>query len=149
MSTHDTNPTDLFDYEQFINDFEEVTYWHFAWYSQIMGALLFDKTKLIQSHHECRFGKFMDQTAPPPGLTTEFRTVRELHQHMHEAANTLMSSRSHGQKPAESVFKEFSDTQGLFTAAFNALLRGAMLGQAEQKCRLWAKENQISPTPVA
>lgn len=135
MNTDASPPIDDFDYETFINGFEEVTYWHYAWYSKIMGALLYDQTKIIQGHHECRFGKFMDQTPIPPGQTKEFNTVRELHQQMHEAASTLMSSRVMGRKPPESIFKEFSETQGLFTAAFNALLRSAMLSQAEQKCR--------------
>lgn len=148
MNTNSNPPVDDFDYETFIDGFEEVTYWHFAWYSKIMGALLYDQSKILQSHHECRFGKFMDQTPIPPGQTKEFNTVRELHQQMHEAANTLMSSRKIGQKPNESIFKDFSETQGLFTAAFNALLRGAMMSMAEQKCRVWAKENKITPIPA-
>ncbi len=120
-----------FDYDQFINEFEEVTYWHFAWYSQIMASLLFDRSKHIQSHHECKFGQFINQTAIPAAQKVEFDAVRDLHQQMHEAASALMASRNDSKEAEEEVFDEFSELQSLFAAACNALLRAAIMTHAK------------------
>jgi len=49
-----------FDYESFIDGFEEVTYWHFDWYSRIMGTLLYNTPRPTLSEHECRFGRFLE-----------------------------------------------------------------------------------------
>ena len=122
--------TQHFDYEHFINAFEEVTYWHFAWYSQIMAALLFERSKQIQGHHDCKFGQFLDQKLIPPEQSAEFASVRDLHQQMHEAANALMASRRDAQEVEEEIFDEFSELQSLFAAACNALLRAAITSHA-------------------
>ncbi|MHB8920004.1 MAG: CZB domain-containing protein [Halothiobacillus sp.] len=123
----DANP---FDYNQFINEFEEVTYWHFAWHSQIMAALLFEKTKHIQGHHECKFGQFINQTQIPTAQKEEFNAVRDLHQQMHESARALMASRNDSKEVEEEIFQEFSELQSLFAAACNALLRAAIMTYA-------------------
>ncbi|WP_407276378.1 CZB domain-containing protein [Halothiobacillus sp. DCM-1] len=120
-----------FDYEHFINAFEEVTYWHFAWYSQIMAALLFGRIKHIQGHHECKFGQFLDQNLIPPTETAEFAAVRNLHQQMHEAASALMASQDDTGTVEEELFEEFSELQSLFAAACNALLRAAITRYAQ------------------
>ncbi len=129
MSSHAAAPE--FDYEHFINAFEEVTYWHFAWYSQIMASLLFARSKQIQGHHECKFGQFLDQNLIPPTATAEYAAVRNLHQQMHEAASALMASRGDAQEVEEEIFEEFSELQSLFAAACNALLRVAITSHAE------------------
>lgn len=133
MSHQDAAPD--FDYEHFINAFEEVTYWHFAWYSQIMAALLFNRSKQIQGHHECKFGQFLDQKLIPPTEKTEFAAVRHLHQQMHEAASALMASRGDAQDAEEELFDEFSELQSLFAAACNALLRAAITSHAQATAR--------------
>lgn len=120
-----------FDYEHFINAFEEVTYWHFAWYSQIMAALLFERSKQIQGHHECKFGQFLDRKLIPPAQAAEFASVRDLHQQMHEAASALMASRQDSRAAEEEIFNEFSELQSLFAAACNALLRAAITSHAK------------------
>jgi hypothetical protein len=120
-----------FDYNQFINEFEEVTYWHFAWYSQVMASLLFDRKKHIQSHHECKFGQFINQTEIPTAQKAEFNAVRDLHQQMHESASALIASRNDSKEAEEEVFDEFSELQSLFAAACNALLRAAIMTYAK------------------
>ena len=119
-----------FDYDRFINEFEEVTYWHFAWYSQIMAALLFDQNKQVQGHHDCKFGQFLDRTPVPPAHETEFEAVRNLHLQMHELASALVASRNDSKEVEEEIFQEFSELQSLFAAAYNALLRAAVTDHA-------------------
>lgn len=116
-----------FDCDQFINNFEEVTYWHFAWYNNIMAALLFDRSKTIQGHHECKFGQFIDHTDIPPGRETEFSEVRKLHKQMHESARALLASRNDSTEVEEELFQEFAELQSLFAAACNALLRATII----------------------
>ncbi len=132
MTASHSPEANIFAYDQFINAFEEVTYWHFAWYSQIMAALLFDRTKLIQGHHDCKFGQFLDHTEIPPAHKAEFDAVRDLHKQMHESANALIASRNDSQEVEEELFQEFSELQSLFAAACNALLRAAITTFAKQ-----------------
>ena len=132
MTVSHSPEANTFDYDQFINGFEEVTYWHFAWYSQIMAALLFDQNKHIQGHHECKFGQFLDHTEIPPAHMAEFNAVRDLHKQMHESASALMASRNDSKEVEEEIFQEFSELQSLFAAACNALLRAAITRFATQ-----------------
>lgn len=132
MTASHSTKANTFDYDQFINEFEEVTYWHFAWYSQIMAALLFDQNNHIQGHHDCKFGQFLDRTEIPPELKTEFDAVRNLHKQMHESASALIASRNDSKEVEEEIFQEFSELQSLFAAACNALLRVAITRFAKQ-----------------
>lgn len=131
MNDNATRHEASFDYDQFINEFEEVTYWHFAWYSQIMASLLFNQTKYIQSHHECKFGQFINRTEIPTAQIAEFNAVRDLHQQMHESASALIASRNDSMEAEEEIFNEFSELQSLFAAACNALLRAAIMTYAK------------------
>lgn len=132
MTAHHSTEASIFAYDQFINEFEEVTYWHFAWYSQIMAALLFDQSKYIQGHHDCKFGQFLDRTEIPPAHKAEFDAVRDLHKQMHESAGALIASRNDCKEVEEEIFQEFSELQSLFAAACNALLRATITRFAKQ-----------------
>lgn len=132
MTASHSPEANTFAYDQFINEFEEVTYWHFAWYSQIMAALLFDENKHIQGHHDCKFGQFLDRTEIPPAHKAEFDAVRNLHKQMHESASALIASRNDSKEVEEEIFQEFSELQSLFAAACNALLRAAITRFAKQ-----------------
>lgn len=132
MTANHSTKASTFSYDQFINEFEEVTYWHFAWYSQIMAALLFDQSKHIQGHHECKFGQFLDRTEIPPAHEVEFNAVRSVHKQMHELANALIASRNDSKEVEQEIFQEFSELQSLFAAACNALLRATITQSVKQ-----------------
>lgn len=128
MNTNDvqTHPAD-FDYVGFIDSFEEVTYWHFAWYTQIMAKLVFEPAQKVDTHHQCRFGKFVDNTAAPPGRDQELAEVQHLHVKMHKTADALLASQTGRCDVSREAFDEFAEVQSLFMAACNNLLRSSIM----------------------
>jgi len=115
-----------FDYAGFIDGFEEVTYWHFAWYTKIMAKLVFEPSQKIDTHHQCRFGKFVDNITAPPGREADLAEVQHLHVKMHRTADALLASQVGRCEVSRDAFDEFSEVQSLFMAACNNLLRAAM-----------------------
>ena len=114
-----------FDYESFIDGFEEVTYWHFDWYSRIMGTLLYNTPRPTLSEHECRFGRFLETHGAPPGREGEFENVHQLHVKMHMSADTLLTSAEGGRQAEREAFDEFVELQSLFLATCFNLMRDA------------------------
>lgn len=116
-----------FDYRRFADTLEEVTYWHLAWYNQIMAALLLEEQTPTLNPHDCRFGRFMDVTIPPPGRDAEFKEIDDLHHRMHERAHILLGSHENDGQVSKEAFDELAEIQTLFIGACNALLRAALL----------------------
>jgi len=116
-----------FDYQRFADALEEVTYWHLAWYSQAMAVLVLDEQMPALNPHDCKFGRFMDATVPPPGRETEFKEIANLHHKMHERARILLCDRESDGRVSKEAFDELSEIQTLFVGACNALLRAALL----------------------
>ncbi|MBN2871732.1 MAG: CZB domain-containing protein [Halothiobacillaceae bacterium] len=115
--------SEQFDYSSFIDGFEEVTYWHFDWYSRIMAVLLYNGPRPALSEHECRFGRFMETHGSPPGRQDEFDKVHQLHVKMHQAADTLITSAEGGAHAEREAFDEFVELQSLFLATCFNLMR--------------------------
>lgn len=123
----DASVEDNFDYQQFANALEEVTYWHLAWYSQVMAVLTLDRRHPAMNYHECRFGRFMDSTLPPPGRETEFQEINDLHRKMHACARTLLCDPETDGRINAEAFDELAEMQTLFVGACNTLLRAALI----------------------
>lgn len=141
MSASPQTLPDPFDYEAFIDGFEEVTYWHFDWYSRIMAVLLYNAPRPTLSEHECRFGRFLEGHGAPPGRQSEFDNVRQLHVKMHESADTLITSAEGGDQAEREAFEEFVELQSLFLATCFNLMRDAY----SDSCKL-AQRRGTAPT---
>lgn len=126
------NAKRAFDYERFGDGLEEVTYWHYAWFSDIMSALIFGQHKHVQDHHGCKFGHFMDSNEPPPGREPEFSEIDKLHQRMHALGRDLFISREDSGQISKEAFNEFVEIQSLFLAACNSLLRKTLIDGCRQ-----------------
>lgn len=131
MSASSPNLPDPFDYQAFIDGFEEVTYWHFDWYSRIMAVLLYGTPRPALSEHECRFGRFLESHGAPPGRQGEFDKVHQLHVQMHKSADTLLTSAEGGQQAERESFDEFVELQSLFLATCFNLMRDAYTDSCE------------------
>ena len=126
-----------FDYQAFIDGFEEVTYWHFDWYSRIMAVLLYRTPRPTLNEHECRFGRFLETHGSPPGRQAEFDNVHQLHLKMHQSADTLLTSAEGGQQAEREAFDEFVELQSLFLATCFNLMRDAY----SDSCQLAQRES--------
>ncbi|TKA89308.1 hypothetical protein FAZ79_06080 [Guyparkeria sp. SB14A] len=141
MSASSQTLPDSFDYQAFIDGFEEVTYWHFDWYSRIMAVLLYNTPRPTLSEHECRFGRFLESHGAPPGRQGEFDKVHQLHVKMHKAADTLITSAEGGEQAEREAFDEFVELQSLFLATCFNLMRDAY----SDSCEL-AQRQGMTPT---
>lgn len=125
MSAPSQNLPEHFDYQTFIDGFEEVTYWHFDWSSRIIAVLLYGAPQPSLSEHECRFGQFLETHAAPPKRQAEFDQVCQLHVAMHKSADALLTSAEGGKQAEREAYDEFVELQSLFLATCFNLMRDA------------------------
>ncbi|MGC9457695.1 MAG: CZB domain-containing protein [Halothiobacillaceae bacterium] len=115
-----------FDYARFVDQLEEVIYWHQAWHMRLMGALLFGRPFVDVDHHHCHFGKFLDTTATPPGRDDEIAQIGQLHARMHKLAGEMLLEMRETEQVNEEQFDEFMESQSLFFTVTGGLLRSTI-----------------------
>jgi len=115
-----------FDYANFVDQLEEVIYWHQDWHMRLMAKLLFGRSFDDIDHHQCHFGRFLDNTPTPPGREVEMAKIDQLHAKMHSMAEELVIAAQKNKTVDEEQFDEFMEAQSLFFSLTGGLLRGAI-----------------------